>query len=69
MEVRGIGQWRGVERDMAEWAKGRGILRRTDHSCKRRYAHLEPEKYEQHKRVSDATERESAVTEPLILVA
>lgn len=52
LEVRRVGEWRAVERDMAEWAKEQGILRRTDHSCKRRFAHLEPEVYEQHKRVS-----------------
>lgn len=51
LEVRRIGEWRAVEGDMAEWAKERGILRRTDNYCKRRFASLEPEKYLQHRRV------------------
>lgn len=52
MERRNIGEWRAVERDMAEWAHGRQILRRTDISCRRRYKNLEPEKYERYATVS-----------------
>eukprot|EP00752_Nemacystus_decipiens_P003540 g3266.t1 len=59
MKVRKIGAWRAAERDMADFAQERGILRRTDHSCRRRFAHLEPEKYEQHKR--DARDRKGVV--------
>jgi len=51
VEARKIGEWRAVERDMADWALKRGRLRRTDASCRKRYAALEPEKFEQHLQV------------------
>lgn len=52
VEARGVGEWRAVEMDMANWAQKRGMLRRTDHACRRRYINLEPEKHEKHIRVS-----------------
>ncbi|CAN0336951.1 unnamed protein product [Pylaiella littoralis] len=62
MERRNIGEWRAVERDMAEWAHGRQILRRTDISCRRRYKNLEPEKYERYA----TNERDRREVEPRI---
>lgn len=47
-----MGEWRAIEMDMASWAQKRGVLRRTDHSCRRRYIVIEPEKHEKHLRVS-----------------
>lgn len=52
VEARGVGEWRAVEMDMANWAQKQGMLRRTDHTCRRRYMAIEPEKYDEHKRVS-----------------
>lgn len=55
MGSRNIGEWSAVEREMAEWAHRRQILRRTDISCRRRYRNLEPEKFERYARVSKLT--------------
>ncbi|CAN0000803.1 unnamed protein product [Ectocarpus fasciculatus] len=65
VEARGVGEWRAVEMDMANWAQKRGMLRRTDHACRRRYISLEPEKHEKHIRyVKDRREVEPRLNAP-----
>ncbi|CAM9756151.1 unnamed protein product [Ectocarpus sp. 6 AP-2014] len=67
VEARGMGEWRAVEMDMASWAQKRGVLRRTDHSCRRRYIAIEPEKHEKHLRyVQDRREVEPRLNVPCI---
>lgn len=48
------GAWWKIERDMADWAKKNGVLRRSDHMCKRRFMVLRPDEYAEHRRVSGA---------------
>lgn len=43
--------WIEIEKDMFAWAQKKNVSRRTHRSCRRRYMHLEPEKYDQHARV------------------
>lgn len=52
MEGKKPGGWKAVEIHMANWAQRNGKLRRTDQACLRRFIKLEPEKYEEHLRVS-----------------
>lgn len=47
-DARKLGEWRFIERDMAAWARQRGVKRRTDQQCRRRYSQVEPEKYDEH---------------------
>lgn len=49
------GAWWKIEQDMADWAKKNGVLRRSDHMCKRRFAVLRPDEYAEHRRVSEAS--------------